>query len=67
MAKRKEPPKVEATKKAPRRTGAPVRLDLAEKDHERLERQAKRRGLNKASLSRMIILEWLDEQERGAK
>jgi len=47
----------------PVRTGRPVRLDLTEKDHVRLEKQAKKRGLNKASTARMIILEWLDEEE----
>jgi hypothetical protein len=64
---RKRAPKVPATR--PVRTGRPVRLDLTEADHERLERHAKRRGLTKASTARMVILEWLDEQDAkgGAK
>lgn len=51
---RKRAKTVQATQ--PVRTGRPVRLDLTEKDHERLEKQAKKRGLNKASTARMIIL-----------
>ncbi len=53
----------------PVRTGRPVRLDLTEEDHARLEKQAKKRGLNKASTARMIILAWLDgeESEGGGK
>lgn len=43
-----------------------VRLDLTATDHARLDRQARKRGLTKASYSRMIILEKLDEEE-GAK
>ncbi len=42
-----------------------VRLDLTATDHARLDRQAKKRGLTKASYSRMIILEKLDEEEGG--
>ena len=52
------------------RAGKPVRLDLTDKDHKRLEEHARKRGLSKASLSRMIILEWLDERDsekKGAK
>lgn len=60
---RKRAQTVQATQ--PVRTGRPVRLDLTEKDHERLEKQAKKRGLNKASTARMIILAWLEEQEEG--
>ena len=44
-----------------------VRLDLTPTDHERLDRQARRRGLTKASCARMVILEWLEEQEEGSK
>ena len=54
-------------KKAPNRSGRPVRLDMSEADHNRMEREATRRGLNKASLARMIILAWLEEQEGGSK
>jgi hypothetical protein len=48
------------------RTEHVVRLDLTATDHARLDRQAKKRGLTKASYSRMLILEKLDEEE-GAK
>jgi hypothetical protein len=48
------------------RTEHVVRLDLTAADHARLDRQAKKRGLTKASYSRMLILEKLDEEE-GAK
>jgi hypothetical protein len=70
MAKKKVVPKVPvatAKRKAPNRSGRPVRLDLTEKDHDRMERHATRRGLSKASLARMVILAWLEEQEGGAK
>ena len=49
------------------RTGKPVRLDLTEKDHKRLDEHARKKGLSKASLSRMIILEWLDERDKEKK
>ncbi|MGO9816332.1 MAG: hypothetical protein ACLP53_36910 [Isosphaeraceae bacterium] len=62
MARKRAKP-VQATQ--PVRTGRPVRLDLTEEDHQRLEKQAKKRGLNKASTARMIILAWLEEQEEG--
>jgi hypothetical protein len=42
-----------------------VRLDLTAADHARLERQAKKRGLTKASYSRMLILEKLDQEDGG--
>jgi hypothetical protein len=58
---RKRTKTVQATQ--PVRTGRPVRLDLTEEDHARLEKQAKKRGLNKASTARMIILEWLEKEE----
>ena len=48
-----------------KRTGIAVRLDLSPKDHERLAKLAKRRGLTMASYARMVILEKLDEE--GAK
>jgi hypothetical protein len=41
----------------------PVRLDLKPSDHERLERQADRRGLTMAAYVRMLVLEKLDEAE----
>ena len=70
MAKKKAGPKVSVgtmKRKTPNRSGRPVRLDLTEKDHDRMERLAAKRGLSKASLARMVILAWLDEAERGAK
>jgi hypothetical protein len=45
-------------------TAKAIRLELFPQDHERLEAQARRRGLNKAATARMVILEWLEEQER---
>ena len=45
-------------------TAKAIRLELFPEDHERLEAQAKKRGLNKASTARMVILEWLEEQEK---
>lgn len=64
MAKRKEP-KVPATKAPKQAKVEPItiRLDLMPKDYERLDHQARKRGLNKASIARMIVLEWLDEQD----
>jgi hypothetical protein len=64
MTKRKAG-SVNATQEA--RAAKPVRLDLAAADHDRLEKQARRRGLTKASCVRMVILEWLEEQEGGSK
>jgi hypothetical protein len=45
----------------------PVRLDLSESDHERLERQARARGLNKASYARQAVLERIKSDEAGVK
>jgi hypothetical protein len=41
-----------------------IRLELFPQDHERLEAQGRKRGLSKAATARMVILEWLEEQER---
>jgi hypothetical protein len=41
-----------------------IRLELFPEDHKRLEKQASKRGLSKAAAARMIILEWLADQER---
>ena len=46
------------------RSGRPVRLDLPEDDHERLEKCARKCGLNKASYARMAVLERLRTDER---
>jgi hypothetical protein len=45
----------------------PIRLDLTPKDHERLDRQARRRGLTMASFARMVILERLEVEDGGGK
>jgi hypothetical protein len=58
---RKRTTKISATE--PRVKPITVRLDLSPKDYERLEKQATKRGLNKASTARMVVLEWLDKQE----
>jgi len=60
MAK-KRVPKMQAT--TPERTGRAVRLDLQPADFERLERQATKRGLNKASYARMAVLERIRDDE----
>jgi hypothetical protein len=45
----------------------PVRLDLSDTDHVRLERCAQERGLSKASFARMAVLERIQEiEERKA-
>jgi hypothetical protein len=41
----------------------PVRLDLSDADHQRLEKAAKEKGLNKASYARMAVLERLRADE----
>ncbi len=63
---RKRDPKMEATAlRSGTRVGKAVRLDLKPEDFERLEKQASKRGLNKASYARMAVLERLasDEQD----
>jgi hypothetical protein len=54
---------VKAATKPRRRLGKAVRLDLSEKDHERLDRVANAKGLNMAAYSRMAILERLRKDE----
>jgi hypothetical protein len=61
---RKRAKKVATTGQA--ETAKAVRLELSPQDHERLVIKARKRGLNKASTARMVILEWLDEQEAKA-
>ena len=64
---KKKAAKVNATKSAPTRTGRPVRLDLTEADHERLEQCAKQIGLTKASYARMAVMERIKADEsKGA-
>jgi hypothetical protein len=59
--------KVEAVAAPRRRTGKAVRLDLSEKDHDRLERAAEERGLSKSSYARMAVLALVKQDEEGAK
>ncbi len=59
---RKRAKKVTSTGEA--ETAKAIRLELFPQDHERLEAQARRRGLSKAAAARMVILEWLEEQEK---
>lgn len=49
----------------PGRSGRAVRLDLSEADHERLERCAKARGLNKASYARQAVFERMKADEKA--
>lgn len=60
MAK-KRAKKVNATQEE--RAVKPVRLDLNEADHERLERCARQLGLNKSSYARMAVLERIKADE----
>jgi hypothetical protein len=57
--------KVQSTATPKRRLANAVRLDLSDKDFERLERYAEARGLNKASYARQAVLAQLrkDEEE----
>lgn len=61
MAKKRTEDKVNATE--PAKVAKPVRLDLRPADHDRLERQASKRGLSMASFVRMLVLERLDAME----
>ena len=74
MAQAKKSPKrmttAQAVKTVKRSTTAqavkivrPVRLDLTDNDHERLERLARERGLNKASYARQAVLERMRADE----
>jgi predicted DNA-binding protein len=63
MAKRAESKKSNSVQDE--RAVKAVRLDLTPKDHERLDHQARKRGLTKASYARMIILERLEQEEAG--
>jgi predicted HicB family RNase H-like nuclease len=60
--------KVGATATATRkRTGIAVRLELPAKDHERLSRLAKDRGLSLASYARQALYERMKDDEEGRK
>jgi hypothetical protein len=58
---RKRAKKVTTTQQE--RVGRPVRLDLTEEVHDRLERQASKLGLSKASYARMAVMERLQADE----
>jgi predicted DNA-binding protein len=67
-------PKKAGAKKMParatpkRRLANAVRLDLSDRDFERLERVAEERGLNKASYARMAVLAHIkQDEEKGGK
>jgi hypothetical protein len=65
-AKAKKGTKMNAVAQA-EKTARPVRLDLSESDHQRLERLARERGLNKASYARQAVLERMKADESGGK
>ncbi len=71
MAKKKTPPMPTTItkKKAPVRTGTPVRLDLRPEDLERLDRVCRARGLSRAAYSRQAVMIQIraDEEEGGGK
>jgi hypothetical protein len=52
-----------ATKTPRGRVGRPVRLDLTEEIHERIETQATKLGLSKASYARQALMERLRRDE----
>jgi hypothetical protein len=60
-------PEVTAAPTPKRRFANAVRLDLNDRDYERLGRIADERGLNKSSYARMAVLAQLrrDEEELG--
>ncbi len=64
MAKKKAGPNVNAVQE--KKVVKPVRLELSEADHERLENVAEMKGLNKASYARMAVLDRIKADE-GAK
>jgi hypothetical protein len=53
--------------KLDRAKSVPVRLDMQPRDHKRLVKQAEKRRISMASMVRMVIVEWLDQQERSDK
>jgi hypothetical protein len=64
MAK-KRAPKVTETPRT--RAGIAVRLELRKEDFDRLEKQARKRGLTKASYSRMAVIERISaDEEKGS-
>jgi hypothetical protein len=63
MAVKKESSKVNPVPEE--RAVKPVRLELSETDHERLEACARARGLNKASYCRQAVLKEIKADEAG--
>jgi hypothetical protein len=65
MAKKTGAKKMRAAATPKRRLANAVRLDLSDKDYQRLERVTEERGLNKSSYARMAVLAQLrrDEEE----
>jgi hypothetical protein len=66
MAKKKAEKPMAAQAEPATRT-KPVRLELSLEDHERLTRQARKRGLSNASYARMVMLERLEQDEASKK
>ncbi len=67
MAKKKAPP-MPATitkRKAPNRTGSPVRLDLRSEDLDRLDRVCRARGLSRAAYARQAVMIQIRADEEG--
>ena len=63
MVKKTGAKKVQATATPKRRFANAVRLDLSDRDYERLERVAEERGLNKSSYARMAVLAQIRRDE----
>ena len=65
MSAKKQDAKMQKGSKGGARVGKAVRLDLKPEDFERLEKQAEKRGLNKASYARMAVLERIEADEEN--
>jgi hypothetical protein len=66
MPKKSGAKKVQTTTTPVRKLPKAVRLDISEKDHERLERCAEARGLNLASYARQALLARIKADEEGS-
>lgn len=69
MAKKATGKKMATTTTGPKRprTGVAVRLEVPAKDHERLARLARERGLSLASYARQALYERMRDDESAAK
>ena len=69
MAKKTGTKKMPATAAPKRRFANAVRLNLSDRDFERLERVADDRGLTKSSYARMAVIALIkqDEEAKGGK